>query len=137
MSANLPGDVRRSVMWFVVVGCVAAAVHWFVVVALVESAAWRPLLANLVGWLFALGFSFSGHHWLTFRGHRGSATMAAGRFFAVSATGFTINELAYAALLHWSAQQYDMLLALVLVAVAFATWWLSRHWVFLCDPDSP
>ena len=137
MSAKLPGDGRRSLKWFIVVGCVAAGVHWIAVVALVESAAWRPLWANLIGWLLALGFSFSGHHRLTFRGHGSSVPRSARRFFAVSATGFTINELAYAALLRWSGQRYDLLLALVLVVVAWATWWLSRHWVFLRDPDPP
>lgn len=135
MSEGQPGGVRRSSMWFVLVGCAAAGVHWVVVVALVESAAWWPLLANLMGWLLALGVSFSGHHRLSFRGHGGPMRRSAGRFFMVSAAGFTVNELAYAALLRWSGHRYDVLLAVVLIAVAFATWWLSRHWVFLRNPE--
>ena len=134
MSERLRRQTYRSAAWFVMVGCLAAAVHWSVVVGLVELAAWRPLLANLAGWLVALGVSFGGHHGLSFRGHGVPASRSAARFFVVSAAGFTINESAYAALLRWSGHRYDILLALVLATVALATWWLSRHWVFRHSP---
>lgn len=120
--------------WFIAVGCAAAAVHWSVVVALVEHAHWQPLAANVAGWLTALVVSFAGHHRLTFAGHGAPAAGAAVRFAAVSAAGFAVNEGAYALLLRWSTQRYDLLLAAVLVGVAFATWWLSRRWVFRRRP---
>jgi putative flippase GtrA len=131
------GGERRRLMWFVVVGSAAAAVHWFVAVGLVASAAWPPLLANGVGWLAALGVSFVGHHRLSFRDHGTPVRQSAARFFLVSAMGFAINEVAYAVLLRWSGQRYDVILAVVLLAVAFATWWLSRYWVFLRSPTPP
>ncbi len=109
----------------------AALLHWGVAVGLVEALAWTPLLANAGGWLVAVGVSFSGHHLLSFRGHGAPAARSAARFVLVSAAGFAVNELAYAALLRWSSHRYDVLLAAVLVAVALATWQLSRHWVFL------
>ena len=124
-------------MWFIGVGCVAAAVHWAVVVALVEHASWRPLLANLVGWLVALSVSFAGHHRLSFRGHGTPLVTSAARFFVVSAAGFAVNETAYAVLLHASAVRYDLLLAALLVAVAFVSYWLSRHWAFLHTEAGP
>ncbi len=130
MSASATGSSRGSALWFVVVGCAAAAVHWAVVVGLVEGQGWRPLLANLAGWLVALSVSFCGHHNLSFRGHGVPAQRSAQRFVAVSAAGFSINEAAYAVLLRYSGRRYDVLLAMVLVGVAFVTWWLSRHWVF-------
>lgn len=124
--------VRRvpRVAWFVVVGCAAAAVHWLTVVGLVELWAWRPLTANVVGWLVALTVSFAGHHHLTFRGHGASAWRSAGRFFLVSGSGFIVNEVTYAALLHWSGVHYEVILGSVLIGVAVMTWWLSRVWVF-------
>ena len=112
---------RGSAVWFIVVGCIAAALHWSVVVALVERAGWAPLLANVAGWLAAVGVSFAGHHRLTFRGHGATIQGSATRFVMVSATGFAVNESAYAALLRWSGHRYDLLLAVVLVAVAFGT----------------
>jgi len=121
-------------VWFIAVGCAAAAVHWSVVVALVSQFGARPLLANVFGWLVALVVSFSGHHRLTFRGHGSRLGRSAARFLAVSAGGFAVNESAYALLLQASRLRYDILLAGVLLAVAVATYLLSRHWVFLRSP---
>jgi putative flippase GtrA len=106
-------------------------VHWAVVVALVARGSWHPLVANVAGWLVAFGVSFAGHHHATFRGHGAPIGISVRRFFLVSAAGFAINETAYAMLLRWSDHRYDILLAIVLVAVAFLTYLLSRHWAFL------
>jgi putative flippase GtrA len=122
---------RRSALWFVAVGCLAAAVHWGVVVVLVEQARWQPLYANVAGWLVALGVSFNGHHRLSFRGHGVPVLVSGRRFFVVSAVGFAVNEASYAVLLRWSGQRYELLLALVLAGVAVATYAASRHWAFL------
>jgi putative flippase GtrA len=121
---------RQRIAFFVAVGCGAAALHWAVVVGLVSHAGWHPLLANVLGWLVAFCISFAGHHLLTFRGHGIGSGSAAARWFMVSAGGFAINEAAYAALLRWTAQRYDLLLAVVLLAVAAGTYLLGRHWVF-------
>lgn len=129
-SMNRPA-ARRRIALFIVVGCGAAAVHWGVVVWLVSQWGWRPLLANVLGWLVAFSVSFAGHQSLTFRGHGAALSVAATRFFAISAGGFAINEAAYAMLLTWSDQRYDLMLAVVLVAVAAVTYLLSRHWAFL------
>ena len=125
---------RHSVGWFVLVGCVAAAVHWCVVVALVERLGQAPLVANCFGWLVAFGVSFAGHHRLSFRGHGGVIGVAALRFLLVSATGFAINEALYAVLLRRGGHRYDILLAIVLIAVAVLTYLLSRHWAFARKP---
>lgn len=120
--------------WFIVVGCAAAAVHWSVASASVALAGLAPLLANVLGWLVAFTVSFGGHHFLSFRGHGNRVGAAALRFFAVSAAGFGVNEALYALLLQTTRVRYDLLLALVLVLVAGATYLLSRHWAFLRNP---
>lgn len=101
---------------------------------LVSHWAWHPLVANVPGWFVAFGVSFAGHHLLTFRGHGAGAGAAAARFLMVSAGGFAVNESAYALLLEWTGQRYDLLLAVVLLAVATLTYLLGRHWVFLRRP---
>ena len=118
-------------IFFVSVGCLAAIVHWGTVVALVAGFAWHPLVANVAGWLLAFTVSFSGHHLGSFRGHGAPLLAAARRFFVVSALGFVVNEIAYAMLLRWSGQSFELVLALLLVAVAGLTYLASRHWAFL------
>src|SRR6188474_2215327 len=98
MTSALNTTLRR-LGWFVAVGTAAAAVHFAVVVLLVELRGWRPLVANPLGWLVAFGVSFVGHHRLTFANSGARTGRAAGRFLAVSAMGFAVNEAAYASLL--------------------------------------
>jgi putative flippase GtrA len=105
-------------------------VHWAVVVALVGHAGWRPLVANVAGWLVAFTVSYGGHHRLTFRRAGAAIGQSAPRFFLVSAAGFAVNEASYALLLSVSGWRYDFVLGVVLVAVAFFTYLVSRHWAF-------
>lgn len=126
-------DLRR-IGWFVAVGCTAAAVHFGVVVALVGRLGWAPLVANVGGWLVALGVSYGGHRRLTFADQRTPVARSAPRFLAVSALGFVVNEGAYALLLHGSGLGYRAALAAVLLGVAVLTYLLSRHWAFLGTP---
>lgn len=131
------GAARRQcgrIGWFLVVGSAAAAVHWGVVVGMVHAWGWRPLAANVIGWMVAFGVSFFGHHRLSFRDHRSALGISALRFFAVSAGGFLINETAYALLLKLGEQHFELMLAGVLAGVAVATYLLSRHWAFLRSP---
>jgi putative flippase GtrA len=129
-AAQRPAAMRQ-VGWFIAVGCAAGAVHLGCVMLLVAAGGVPPLAANVGAWLVAFGVSFAGHHRLTFRRHGAPVGAAARRFFVVSAAGFAVNEAAYAVLLRWSGLRYDIGLALVLVAVAAATYWLGRHWAFL------
>lgn len=133
---SLQGGARRHghVNWFIAVGCTAAAVHWCMALILVARAGLAPLIANVVGWLVAFTVSFSGHFWLTFRGHGAPVARAFPRFATISAMGFGVNEAAYAMLLRWDGRHHGIDLAIVLVAVAGLTYWLSRHWAFLRTP---
>lgn len=128
-------DLRR-IATFIVVGATAAAVHLGVVVALVEMAAVPPLAANVGGWLVAFLVSFAGQHRLTFGDRSAPMRQAAARFFALSAAGFAVNELAYALVLRYSAARYDIALALVLVGVAVVTYVLSSGWAFRRTPPA-
>lgn len=74
--------------------------------------------------------SFWGHYELTFKHQRAPLAKAARRFFAVSALGFSVNELAYAYLLHATPLRYDVLLALILIGIAVMTFVFGRFWAF-------
>lgn len=120
----------RRVARFVAVGCGAAAVHWPMVLPLFGQWHLAPLLANLPAWLTAFVESFSGHHRLTFGDHQAPVGSSLRRFFMVSALGFVLNQGAYAAMLRFSDQRYDVLLLFVLVAVAVRTYLRSRARAF-------
>ncbi len=116
--------------WFVIVGSSAAATHWAVAVSCVAYLQFKPLVANIIGWLVAFGVSFSGHYLLTFKHQHAPLLRAGVRFFLVSALGFGVNEASYALLLYYSSLPYDLLLALVLIGIAALTFILSRFWAF-------
>lgn len=120
----------REVSWFIGVGCVAAATHWIVAIAYVDNLSFSPLIANVMGWLVAFLVSFTGHYRLTFRHQPKQLLVALRRFFLVSATGFMINEAAYAYLLQVTKIHYDVLLAGILIAIACLTFLVSRLWAF-------
>ena len=78
----------------------------------------------------AFGVSFGGHYVWTFAHQQTHWRHALPRFFLLSASGFALNELAYAFALRYSPWRYDVLLALVLVGVAVGTYVLSKLWAF-------
>lgn len=122
--------IFHEIGWFVVVGCTAAATHWLGTVACVHLLDFRPFIANFIGWSLAVVVSFSGHYFLTFRHQAKTFLPAVRRFFAISASGFAINELAFIFLLRSTSIPYYWLLALILVAIAVLTFLLSRFWAF-------
>ena len=117
-------------MLFIAVGTAAAMTHYLTVVLTVERLAIAPLKANVIGWLCAFFVSYGGHYTLTFADHEAPMLRSAARFFVLSASGFAINEAAYAICLHFTAYRYDILLAIILLSVAVLTYLLSRHWAF-------
>jgi putative flippase GtrA len=126
--------VSARVAFFITVGCAAAATHFAVVVFLVSQWAVPPLAANVLGWLIAFVVSFTGHWRLTFRAQQAPLLQSVRRFFGISLAAFALNETAYAVMLHWTSMRYDVVLFLILVAVAVITYLLSSRWAFLGTP---
>lgn len=119
---------------FVLVGGSAAATHLTVVGALVALTGMPPLWANVLGFLVAFVVSYHGHAWLTFAAAQARGWATALRFFAVACLSFGVNELLYAAALHWLQWHYFWSLAAVLVLVAVGTFVLSKFWAFKARP---
>jgi putative flippase GtrA len=122
--------IKRRPFLFILVGSMAALTHFLTVIFIVERLAVVPLKANVVGWLCAFGVSYGGHYSLTFSDHSAPPLRSAMRFFLLSAAGFSINESAYALLLHVTLLPYHVLLAFILIAVATFTYLLSQRWAF-------
>ncbi|GAA3999279.1 hypothetical protein GCM10022279_23750 [Comamonas faecalis] len=115
---------------FVLVGGAAAATHLAVVALLVALLGLAPLAANVLAFLVAFVVSYNGHALLTFSGSGARGWPVVARYFAVASLGFAINELLYAAALHWLHWHYLWSLLAVLLLVAIGTFVLSKFWAF-------
>lgn len=122
--------MTRELFWFGVVGVSAMAVHLASVALLLVPMGLSPLVANVVGFLLAFQVSHAGHRHLTFRRGDVPASRSRGRFFLVAVGSFLVNEALYALLLHYTALDYRIALAIVLVAVAVLTYVAARQWAF-------
>jgi putative flippase GtrA len=122
---------RHRPFIFILVGSAAALVHLCTVVLLVQLLGIPPLVANIGGWLCAFSVSYGGHYFLTFADHQAPVVRSVMRFFVLSASGFAINESAYAILLNVTGLSYYALLAMILVCVAVLTYIIGRRWAFV------
>lgn len=113
---------------FGVVGVTAMAVHWLMVRMLVPAGL-APLLANVIGFAVAFNVSYFGHRNWTF-GSTANHGDTFWRFLSVSLASFAINEALYFTLLRFTHLDYQIALAIVLVAVAVLTFVLSKTWAF-------
>ena len=122
----------KQLFWFGVVGVTAMLVHLGTVSLLFVPWGLHPLIANLLGFLIAFQVSHAGHRALTFRPSTATASASHTRlrFFAVAVGSFLVNEAMYAGLLHFTALDYRVALAIVLVVVAALTFFLARNWAF-------
>lgn len=116
----------RQLARFGIVGVTAMAVHWLVVWLLVPRGL-APLLANVIGFAVAFNVSYFGHrNWTFATSSAHSATFW--RFLAVALCSFAVNEALYYVLLRFL--DYQLALAIVLIAVAALTFILSKLWAF-------
>lgn len=125
--------MKRELFWFGVVGVTAMLVHLGSVSLLLVPLGLPPLVANGVGFLLAFQVSHAGHHKLTFGTAQAPASRSRWRFFLVAVISFAVNELMYAALLHFTDLDYRVALAIVLVAVAALTFVSARNWAFASE----
>lgn len=122
--------MKRELFWFGVVGVTAMLAHLGSVALMLVPLGLAPLLANILGFLLAFQVSHYGHRHFTFRDQETTAASSRGRFFLVALLSFAVNEVLYWVLLRYTALDYRVALAMVLVAVALLTFVLARHWAF-------
>lgn len=126
--------MKRELILFAVVGCLAAAVHLAVVALLVETLDCRILAANVIGFGVAFAVSFGGHVRWTFPLPAAGRAVARRRFFLVALMGFAANQSAYASGLGAMGETgrvwYLPLLFAVLLGVALFTFVMAKLWAF-------
>ena len=122
--------MKRELFWFGIVGISALLVHYALVTLLLVPLGMAPLLANIVGFLFAFQVSYWGHRRLTFRAAEVAHRQALPRFFAVACLSFCVNEAMYYVLLNYTLLDYRSALLIVLFTVAALTFVLGKMWAF-------
>ena len=126
----------KQLFWFGVVGVTAMLVHLGTVSLMFVPWGIHPLVANVLGFLIAFQVSHAGHRAFTFTTSSASVSHTRLRFFAVAVGSFLVNEVLYAALLHFTTLDYRVALAIVLVVVAALTFFLARNWAFAAQDAS-
>lgn len=122
--------ISRQVIFFGVVGVLAAVVHFFAVLLLVHWLHWVPLLANILAFLIAFQVSYHGHSIWTFAQQSFDHSTSLGRFFIVAVASFALNEALFALLLYVFNWPYVEALVVVLLIVPPVTFLASKLWAF-------
>jgi putative flippase GtrA len=117
---------------FAIVGLGATAVHLTVVWLLVGKLLWPAVASNTLAFMVALGVSFSGHYFWTFR-RPGHMRRALFRFLGVSISTFAFDTLVLAYLLRSGVLTplFATIASAALVPVISLV--VSRLWCFVGD----
>jgi putative flippase GtrA len=114
------------------VGSVAAFVNIVIVIWLVEQFNMEPLWANVLGFLIAFCFSYTGQRYWTFARknvvYKTSTTIK--KFFIVSSTNFVLNEGLFFVFLRIFNWEYVISLFITLLIAAVFSYTFSRWWAF-------
>ena len=119
--------LRGEALRFAVVGAAATAVHAAAGVALLHAGV-APVAATALAFLLAFQVSLHGHRRWTFRARATPTARATPRFALVALAGLAANALLVATLARHVRP--DLALPVACLAVAGATFLLSRLWVF-------
>jgi putative flippase GtrA len=125
-------DLLRQIPVFGLVGLASTATHVGGALAARIAFDLPPLAANFAGYLCAVGVSYLGNAWLTFRQPVAQAGQA-GRFVLVSLAGLALGQAltwGFTGPLGWP---FPAALAVVVLAVAALSFTLSRLWAFRMD----
>lgn len=121
--------VRLQIFRFGIIGVAATVIHSGVVVSLVELGGLSPTPANLLAFGCALGASYVGHYYWTFRAISPHAT-AFVRFAIAAATGLVLNYALFFAIVDMWRANYLIALCAVLVVVPAVTFTMNKLWAF-------
>jgi putative flippase GtrA len=128
---NIERFLTYQFIRFFVVGTSAALVHFLACLILVDTVGLTPPPANMVSFLIAFVISFLGHRHWTYRAYTTTSYMTSmKRFFAVACGGFCLNNALFYGFYQFLDMHYLVALTVVLILVAFITFFASRLWAF-------
>ncbi len=126
----MPG-VSSQFLRFIVNGVVAAAVHFSVLVFCVEVAGFpSAALANAAAAVFGIAASFLGNRYFVFAKTGRNAIMEAARFGGLYAAIALFHGLSLLVWTDWLGFDYRVGFVLATALQVFASYQLSKHFVF-------
>lgn len=124
--------MRRELLTFFIVGAAATLTHIGVAIFIESLLGFQPQLANLGGYVSAVGLSYIGHVRLTFRVSKNHA-LHMPRFVVVSLVGLAIGSGCVDILIVRNDVPFVYAMVIVGLAVSSTTFLLSKSWVFAED----
>lgn len=120
---------------FASVGLVATGIHALVYGVLGGVSSITPMLANLLAFLVAFGFSYLGHFRFTFgeqmRGRSALRSYSVQlRFFVVALTGLGLNALGVWVTTDYLKANYLLAILPMVFVVPLITFGISKAWAF-------
>ena len=129
-------SVRRQLPWFVVFGIAASATHLAVALSAAHWFGMKPLTANTVAFLCALGVSYLGNAIVTFRVEPWRAGAFA-KFCVLSLASFGMNQvIVYGLTVRLGWPFWASLMVVVAVIPPF-TFLLAKLWALAPDAREP
>lgn len=119
-----------SIFRFALVGIVATGVHLSVAFTLAFIFNVNISAANIVAFLTAFLFSFSGHFYWTFPKTGVDRRTALRRFLVVAVFAFSVNNLLLVWLLRWNLVSEGWALVFAVLVVPIASYTGARIWAF-------
>lgn len=114
---------------FALVGVVATSIHIGVVWILISQFMVAPFLANLIAFLTAFVFSFTGQYIWTFRSDRHWLSALA-RFFFIASSAFAVNNIVLISLLRSELMNSSLAAVLAVFVIPLFTYFSGRFWAF-------
>lgn len=118
----------REVIAFGFVGGMATVTHYVCAMASNELLSTPLYLANLIGYLCAVGVSFVGHSKVTFQQDMSQALFR--RFCIMSVTTFGLSELLLWFLESGLQLQARIVMLIVVVTIPAISYLLNKFWVY-------
>lgn len=118
----------REIIAFGLVGGLATVTHYACAMISNEWLAVELYLANLIGYLCAVGVSFIGHSKLTFQVSMNHALFK--RFCLMSVTTFLLSELLLWLLESGLQLQARIVMMVVVITIPLISYLLNKFWVY-------
>lgn len=132
---HLANQHKKSAIWFLIIGALAALTHYVVAVGLEWLLKINPLYSNIAGFLLAFPVSYVGHYQFTFAAIKTRHQHSLPKFLSIAVLGFLANQGLVALGLIYTDLPFWLLLGVVMVLIAVMTYLLSRYWAF--DVEAP
>lgn len=124
----LSREALRQLVVFGLVGIAATVTHYLIALGSHEGMGFSLYVANLAGYVCAVGVSYFGHGLLTFRVRLTPGVL--GRFIVVSITTFLASEVILAGLQTGLKLPHRVSLAVVVLTIPLISFLLNKLWVY-------